>query len=655
MNLTLAARRLPWVVAVIAAVLFLSLSLHLPLSLFTIAGHDDALFWRLADAIVNTGWLGAYDQMTLAKGPGFSLLLALNHVLGTPITLLLALIQLGCASVLVRELRAWGMPRLLALVTWLVVVFQPAALPSRVIRDFWYQALTVVVLAGLLFVVRRSHRGQPSVAAAAFGVCAGVLWITREEGVWVLPTALLLLIGAVWMRRQDRAGLSRLVARAAAFGGACALTVALVATVNFWHYGTFSVVDLKRAPFVQALRMLNSIQTPDAVAYVPVNRQQRRLAYTVSPAFRELQGYLDGEYGGELHWRKHGCALYPQTCGDFAGGWFLWAVRDAAAAAGHFASAARADRFFGRVAEEIDDACRAGRVTCSTQDLPFVPNMTPDAWDRFLPAIGRALSVSLYGEGLEAIRAPSHGPPDRFMAFREFLGWPRVVPIEQGLTISGWFVSPRGQWIELACGRGDQVRIRDIARQPSPDLVQALQMPDQTQSRFSFDVDAIADSECVLRAIGADSALTRLGDLRAKSGKDFVDGSRGYIDAVSGGRQKSVSMQLAQFVAAGYAALVPGLMGVGLAMGAWGGITCLCKRQGSPLLGVGLICWMLAATRVGLLALVDATSFPGVTMPYLAPATQLWAVGALCWLALPFAASHPARPGRLASTTGVSR
>lgn len=627
------ARSIPWFPAAIAAVLFISLSLHLPLSLFTVAGHDDALFWRLADSIATTGWLGPYDQLTLAKGPGFSFLLAVNHWLGTPITLLLALTQLVCAFVLVRELRAWGMGRHLALVTWLVVVFQPACLPSRVMRDFFYQALTLVVVAGFLFLVRRSHRGNTSSAAAAFGLSAGLLWMTREEGIWVVPAALLLLVWSVKANCLDRDAMWRFGGRFGAYCGAGLLTVGLVATVNLLRYGTFSVVDLKNAPFVETLRVLNSIQTSNPIAYVPVNRQQRELAYAVSPAFSELRGYLERD---DLHWKTHGCALYLQTCGDYAGGWFMWAVRDAAAEAGHFASAGHADRFFGRIAAEIDGACRAGRLSCATHGLPFLPQMTADAWDRLLPAIGRAVSVSVYGEGLDTFRSASHGPTDRFLAFREFLGWPRVVPIERRLRISGWFVGATGQWIELVCGEGDQARVLDIARQPSPDLVRALNMPDETQSRFNIDIGTTTGSNCALRVIGAPSASDKVEELRSRSTTDLGSGSRGYIDEVSSGDEASAATYVAQSLVKGFAAFAPWIMGAALAMSVWGGVASVRSRQWSPMLIVGLMCWILAATRIVLLALVDATSFPGISMPYLAPATQLWSVGALCFLSIPF-------------------
>lgn len=638
-----AARSVQWALAVIAGVAFVSLSLHLPLSLFTVAGHDDALFWKLAESIASFGWLGAYDQMTLAKGPGFSLLLALNRWLGTPITLLLALVQLACATVLVRELRAWGLSRSLGWVTWLVIVFQPAALPSRVVRDYWYQALTLVAVAGFLHLARRSHRGSTWVPAAAFGVGAGLLWITREEGIWVVPAALLLLIGTLKARWRDRDELLRFGERLGAYGGACLLTVGLVAGINLLRYGTFSVVDIKHAPFVQTLRALNSIQTSNPIPYVPVNRQQRELAYAASPAFRELQGYLERD---DLHWKKHGCALYPPTCGDFAGGWFLWALRDAAAESGHFASPAHADRYFARVAAEIDDACSAGRLTCATHGLPFLPRMTADAWDRLLPAIDRAVRVSLYGEVPNAVRAASHGPEDRFLAFREFLGWPRAMPIEHPLRITGWFVDEADRWIELVCGEGEQARVTGIARQSSPDLIRALDVPHASRNRFDIEVRAGSGSDCVLRVIGSDAVSARLGELRSRSRVDLGSGAIAYVDWSSGGEKHAAAIRAVQMLVTGFAAIAPWLVVTALLAAAWGGFAFVGSRQCPPLLAAGVVCWVLAATRVVLLALVDATSFPGISMVYLVPATQLWFVGALCLVGIPFAASQASRQER---------
>ena len=52
------------------------------LTLFSSAMHDDGLFIARAKDLAQFHWLGAYNQMTLAKGPGYPLFLAFSSVLG---------------------------------------------------------------------------------------------------------------------------------------------------------------------------------------------------------------------------------------------------------------------------------------------------------------------------------------------------------------------------------------------------------------------------------------------------------------------------------------------------------------------------------------------------------------------------------------------
>jgi hypothetical protein len=73
--------------ATIAAIAAVALVLHHDIGLFAIASadHDDALFFRIASEIQRGRWLGAYNQMTLAKGPMLSILVAGTSAVGAPI------------------------------------------------------------------------------------------------------------------------------------------------------------------------------------------------------------------------------------------------------------------------------------------------------------------------------------------------------------------------------------------------------------------------------------------------------------------------------------------------------------------------------------------------------------------------------------------
>src|SRR5262249_9851055 len=104
---------------------------------------------------------------------------------------------------------------------------------------------------------------------------------------------------------------------------------------NWLAYGRFVGVDYKERNFVAALDALDSVDFGPHIDYVPVPRATRELIYSVSASFASLKPYLDPSRGAV--W-QYGCPVYPTTCGDIAGGWFMWALREAAAKAGHYRS-----------------------------------------------------------------------------------------------------------------------------------------------------------------------------------------------------------------------------------------------------------------------------------------------------------------------------
>src|SRR6187455_389522 len=77
--------RTEWAVMGAATAIRLWLSDALPVLAIGWAGHDDVLFLRLAESILSGDWLGRYSEMTLIKGCGYPLWIALMAALGIPL------------------------------------------------------------------------------------------------------------------------------------------------------------------------------------------------------------------------------------------------------------------------------------------------------------------------------------------------------------------------------------------------------------------------------------------------------------------------------------------------------------------------------------------------------------------------------------------
>lgn len=402
------------------------------------AAADDALFVRMAAQVAAGNWLGPYDFLILAKGVLFPVFAAANKATGLPLKISEHILYLAAAllaSTTVSHLtrQSWLLPA-----TFLVLALSPVPWMleggSRVTREPLYQSLTVA----LLFIWARHFlsAGQRPGSGILLGLVGGGYWLTREEGVWILPT--LIVIALPWLRSSLQAlrcrgtpalgsALPRLGVPVLVFLS----VIALVNTINFAVYGVFRNNDFRSGPFAEAYGALARIKHGEWRRYVVFPTESRQWAYSASAAARELKPYLDGEMG--KRWiatsrgypKPWGCAEEPQTCNDeILSGWFVWALRDAVAAAGHHGSAREADAYYARLANEINTACARGAIPCREPRATLAP-----VWRGHYPrdavkASGNILLTLLYLNGGEVGVLPGSLSAEQARIFESVINSP---------------------------------------------------------------------------------------------------------------------------------------------------------------------------------------------------------------------------------------
>lgn len=368
---------------VVAAVVYLVICLHQPIQFNTYADKDDAYLVHGAQMMVDGDWLGDYTQLTLIKGPGFIYFLVVNHLLGTSVTLTSTLLYIASCGALVRVLsRYLLLHRGLSLALFVLLLFQPVLMPTRLVRDNLYHSLFLLVLAGMSTLALDPRTRGRLLRSLAWGLPLGLFWITREEGIWVLPALGVAVLLRSWAARHTPRELLTFGGALVAFVVGASVPVLATSSINQAVYGSFTVTDLNAAPFQSAVKTLDSVVAGEQIPHVTVTRKELREAYAASPALAELRPTLEDP---DNIWLKPGCGVYPETCGQYAGGWFGWAVRDAAQAAGRYTTASEASAYFDRVAAELSDACARGTLTCRPGLVPVGPVVSIDTL-RLLPS-----------------------------------------------------------------------------------------------------------------------------------------------------------------------------------------------------------------------------------------------------------------------------
>jgi hypothetical protein len=424
----------PWIAAA-AVVLKLYLVAAQPIVAIGGAGHDDRLFLQLAEHLVRGEWLGPYSQFTLMKGPMFSLFIATSFLAGVPLPLALHLLYLAGCVLLTRALRpVLGRGAALAvflLLWWNPMTYEQVVL-GRVLRQNFYTPVTLLFLAGGVALATRqaAPRAIRLAWGALLGGSAAALWLTREETVWIAPTAIVLVLAAGWISWRNGTRIRPLMAPlglAALLGGGA---IATVCGMNLRHYGWFGTVEFRAPEFLAAYGSLQRVQSSYTVRYVPVTREAREKLYAISPAFAELRPSLEGDIGRGWMITSSPWTGTPVAEREIAGGWFMWALRDAVVAAGHGQTARAALDFYGRIAAEVNAACEDGRVPALSRRDTMAPRWTRGHSTRLQRYLPEFVAYFTTFRGFTAYAARSEGDADLLMLFRDLTRW-RVSPSAQ--------------------------------------------------------------------------------------------------------------------------------------------------------------------------------------------------------------------------------
>jgi hypothetical protein len=385
---------------------------NIPLVAIPEAMHDDALFVRIAANILDGRWLGDYNNLTLSKGPFYPAWISMNWIIGLPLIVSQAIIYSVSCFILVLALQRWMKSAATAFAIFITLLFNPVTYTLgqlRVMREGIYLPMTILILAIATWWIRWGIQKwtQRAWLAAGLGAVLAAYWCTREEGIWILPAlGLCFAMSATAAIRRNglRVGLTREVGLAALTAVVATSLIGAVAGINYRYYGVFQVVEFKQPEFISAYGALSRIKHRNWTTYVVVPREVLSKAYAVSPRAAELQPYLDGS--GSDGFISVGCSTYSiEPCdGEIRAGWFMWALRDAVANTGHYASARLAKRFYAQLADEINMACANGALDCLPERQTLIP---PFRWDYIKDTAVAAAKMGAFMATFESAVVPS--------------------------------------------------------------------------------------------------------------------------------------------------------------------------------------------------------------------------------------------------------
>lgn len=374
--------------------------------------HDDKLFITQAHNLLSGNWLGVYDQFIMIKGPFYPLFIALAYWLNIPLLAAQQILYWVASLIAILAVypavqKKWLMPLLFIFLLLNPFSYNYPAI-GRIFREFVYFSLGVLVFScyfGIYIRFRAVSWQRALIWSVGAGLALSAFWNTREESVWIIPSLLLLMLpGLLQLRWSERSRGVQLLGLYLLPWLFLLATNYTLKTINYKHYGIFSVIELKTDEFESAYGGLLRIKSDKWRQFYPIVQDVREKAYAVSPAFSELKPYLEGQVG--QNWKN------LAGSDDIPAAFFIWALRDAVAYAGHAESGADALKFYATIGRDIDQACAAGKLECQPRFTSLVPSWHREYNSLLLPTffsvMNRAISFKDFSASTKGMTSFGH-------------------------------------------------------------------------------------------------------------------------------------------------------------------------------------------------------------------------------------------------------
>lgn len=401
-----------------------------------LAPLDDDLMFCRAVSITKGEWLGRYNQLTLSKHMFFRLWLAFLHVLKVPYLVgNMALWAIACRLAVAAFApfieRNWH-----KLFIFLLLLFNPAASASyatRVYRDSVFPAFCFIFFSCCAAMAVRVYLKQGKITGWAIlqGFAFGRIYLSREDGIWVLPfsvAATVITVGLMIIFKGKETGEKAkkfdITGYIALTFGSYIISLAMIfgyCYMNYLYYGRFIISDFSQGEFKDAYGAMTSLEQDNWHPMVAVPEDVREDLY------REIEMFAPVKEALAVPLIENG--YMNEAIGDYESGAFYWAMRQALANLGVYESPQSAKEYFETLTREIQAAVDSGRLKTQSGTNKLRSSLTPPIRKEYvLPVIEETFN------GIELVLTFSQRDP---LAGRAVGTTEEIQPVEEFIYQKG--------------------------------------------------------------------------------------------------------------------------------------------------------------------------------------------------------------------------
>ncbi len=356
---------------IVFALIRLALTSNIPIIALPAQIYDDGMMVDMAVNIRAGNWLGDYTSNILVKGPFFPFLLAVINLFGCSYINVMNIIYVLACIYFVYTIKDVFKSKISLGFVYILLLFNPVSYAFWTLQRVYRNGITlaqVLIIIGSMFACyqRREKKASSMLPFAIIGgLTLASLWLTREDGIWILPFILvviaLLIISILLQNRKDkkiqwnRKVVTKLIVAILPML-LLILSLQAVKLVNYAKYGIYAYNEINDGYFGKVIKTMYCVKTDENIPYVTVTRNKIKLLYENSPTLKSIEPELEEMLNAWDH--------NDRTPGDtqVEDGWFWWALKGAVENAGKYENAQMSNEFYQKVYDELQEAIKQGKL-----------------------------------------------------------------------------------------------------------------------------------------------------------------------------------------------------------------------------------------------------------------------------------------------------
>ena len=371
------------------------ITINLPIIARDPIGADEYLMMYQAEQLADGNYLGPYNYLTLVKGIGFPVFLALSYKIGVPLLSLFSIFYaITCLVALIPIRRIIKKPSL-QLLAFLLLLFCPATMDYNVqliYRNMLIIPQSILLVSSLMMVFY--HINDRTMNGLVFWTSIVsfawiFMWHTREDTIWSLPLMLVVwtisIISIIKYSKKSESPRKQSFKKCAIITSPFLVlfaSIQAISFINYKSYGIYTTNQLNSSNYTKAVMLMMKVKPTQEVERVEITRDTLLKLYEISPSLATLKNAIEYDYENNT-----GLVLAHEDNGEINEDLITWELTGAASSQGYYQDAQTAEKFWGDIYAEIKQAIDNNRLetraTLPSRSLIPWPNQ-PDSLDKLM-------------------------------------------------------------------------------------------------------------------------------------------------------------------------------------------------------------------------------------------------------------------------------